>query len=142
MPENLNKMKNKLMWLLLAVIAFDFGVTLLGQPSSYWSDARTAREANPLFAWFMVRGMTWYLLLIVTYMASVGVLLKVLPRQSAIVTGLVFMLSHYFAACTWLTLRFDLGMTGPVIYATMLSIALVSIIQSELPDNCITQKSA
>jgi hypothetical protein len=135
-------MKNKLLWLLLAVIAFDFGVTLVGQPSSYWSNAHTAREANPLFAWFMVRGITWYAFLIVTYMAGVGVLLKVLPRQSAIVTGLVFLLSHYFAACTWLTLRFDLGMTGPVIYATVLSIALVSIVQSGSPDGCSTQKGA
>jgi hypothetical protein len=117
-------MKIKLLWLLLAVIAFDFVVTLVGQPSSYWGDAHTAREANPLFAWFMVRGIAWYLSLIVAYMASVGVLLTVLPRRGAIVTGLVFLLSHYFAACTWLTLRFDLGMTGPVIYATVLSITL------------------
>jgi hypothetical protein len=135
-------MKNKLLWLLLAVIAFDFGVTLVGQPSSYWSNAHTAREANPLFAWFMVRGITWYFFLIVTYMVSVSVLLRVLPRQSATVTGLVFLLSHYFAACTWLTLRFDLGMTGPVIYATVLSIALVSIFQSGSPNSCISQKGA
>ena len=135
-------MKNRLLWLLLAAIAFDFGVTLIGQPSSYWSNPHTAREANSLFAWFMVRGIAWYLALFVGYLVSVTALLKLLPRQSAIVTGLVFLLSHYFAACTWLTLRFDLGMTGPVIYATVLSIALVSILRSETSRSCITQKGA
>ena len=49
------------------VIAFDFGITLLGQPSSYWHDARTANEGNPVFAWFMVRGVTLYLAFIVIY---------------------------------------------------------------------------
>ena len=135
-------MKNRLLWLLLAVIVFDFGVTLIGQPSSYWSDPHTAREANPLFAWFMVRGIAWYLALIFGYMISVTALLKLLPEQGANVTGLIFLLSHYFAAFTWLTLRFDLGMTGPVIYATVLSIALVSILQSGTSRSCITQKGA
>jgi hypothetical protein len=132
-------MKKRLLLLLLAAIAFDFGVTLIGQPSSYWSDAHTAREANPLFAWFMVRGIAWYLALIVGYMVGVTALLKLLPRQSAIITGLVFLLTHYFAACTWLTLRFDLGMTGPVVYATVLSIALGSVLQAGKLRSCITQ---
>ena len=128
MLEYLNDMKYKLLWLLLAVIAFDFGVTLVGQPSSYWSDPHTAREANPLFPWFMVRGIAWYVALILAYVISVATLLRVLPKQGAIVTGLVFLLSHYFATCTWLMLRFGLGMTGPIIYAAILSIALVSIL--------------
>jgi hypothetical protein len=85
--EYLNDMKNKLLCLLLAVIVFDFGVTLVGQPSSYWSDPHTAREANSLFAWFMVRGIAWYLALILVYVASVGALLKILPRRGAIVTS-------------------------------------------------------
>ena len=123
-------MKNKLLWLMLAVIAFDFVITLIGQPSSYWHDPHTAREATPLFAWFMVRGIFWYLAFILLYMASVTVLIRVLPRQAAIITGLVFLLSHYFAACTWLTLRFGFGMIGPIVYAVLLSTALVSILKS------------
>ena len=135
-------MKNKLMLLLLAVIAFDFGITLVGQPSSYWSDPHTAREGNPLFAWFMVRGIAWYVAFILGYLASVAALIRILPRQSAIITGLVFLLSHYFAASTWLMLRFDLGMTGPIIYAAVLSIALVSIMQVGASSTCFTRKDA
>jgi len=66
----------------------------------------------------MMRGLAWYLSFILVYAASVAVLVKALPRKSATITGLVFLLSHYFAACTWLVLRFDLGMMGPIIYAT------------------------
>jgi hypothetical protein len=98
-------MKNRLIWILVFVIAFDFGITLLGQPSSYWHDARTANEGNPVFAWFMVRGVTLYLAFIVIYIASIVLLVRRLPRQSAIVTGLIFLFSHYFAGCTWLAGR-------------------------------------
>lgn len=39
-------------------------------------------------------------------------------------------LSHYFAGCTWLSLRFDLGMFGPVCYAVVLAIAIISVVQA------------
>src|SRR5262245_40347840 len=94
-------MRIRLIWILLAVIAVDFGVTIVGQPSSYWHDPHTAREANPVFAWFMVRGSVWYFSFIVAYMSGVAALVRMLPRQAAIITGLVFLLVHYFAACTW-----------------------------------------
>lgn len=127
---------------MLAVIAFDFGITLIGQPSSYWHDPHTAREATPLFAWFMVRGIYWYLAFILLYMASAAVLIRVLPRQTAIITGMVFLLSHYFAACTWLSLRFDFGMVGPIVYAAVLSTALVSILNSGALSGCLAGENA
>ena len=129
-------MKNRALLILLAVIAFDFAITLLGQPSSYWHDPHTAREATALFAWFMRRGIAWYLGFILLYLTGVTVLIRLLPRQAAIITGLVFLLSHYFAACTWLVLRFDLGMSGPIIYAVVLSTALVSIWQPATGNDC------
>lgn len=121
---------------MLAVIAFDFAVTLLGQPSSYWTDPHTAREAN-LFAWFMTRGIICYLAFVLSYIGFVGALVKILPGKSGLVTGFVFLLSHYFAGCTWLTLRFDLGMFGPAVYALVLSIAIVSILQPSNERACI-----
>jgi hypothetical protein len=135
-------MKIRPIWILLAVIAVDFGVTLIGQPSSYWHDPQTAREANSLFAWFMVRGLAWYLGFILVYMTGVTVLIRKLPRQAAIITGLVFLLSHYFAACTWLTLRFDLGMSGPIIYAVVLSTVLVLSVQSGVMRLCPAEENA
>jgi hypothetical protein len=133
-------MKNRLLWLLLAVIVFDFGITLIGQPSSYWHDPHTAREGNPLFAWFMVRGLAWYLAGIVCYVAGVACLVRFLPSRPGLITGLVFLLAHYFAGCTWLMLRFDLGMTGPVIYAVVIAVGLVSIVQSGISIDCADNK--
>jgi hypothetical protein len=123
-------MKNRLIWLLLAVIAFDFGITLLGQPSSYWHDPNTANEGTPAFKWFMVRGIVCYGAFILAYIISVAALIRVLPRQIAIITGLVFLLSHYFAASTWLSFHFNLGMMGPILYAVALATVLISILQS------------
>ena len=132
-------MKNKLLWLLLAVIAFDFGITMCGQPSSYWRQPSTADEGNPVFAWFMVRGIVCYAAFIVAYMIGVFFLVRSLPRQIAIVTGLVFFLSHYFAGSTWLNFHYHLGMIGPIIYAVFLSSALMAMLQSG--DACAVPKS-
>jgi hypothetical protein len=74
-------MKNRLTWLLVAVIAFDFGITLLGQPSSYWHDSHTANEGNPVFAWFMIRGIVSYAAFILAYIISAAVLVRVLPGR-------------------------------------------------------------
>jgi len=122
-------MKNKLRWLLLAVIAFDFGITMFGQPSSYWHSPHTADEGNPVFRWFMFQGAYCYLAFILAYLVGVFALVTLLPRQAAIITGLIFLLSHYFAGSTWLSFHFHLGMTGPILYAVVLSIALISILQ-------------
>ena len=123
-------MKNKLLWLLVAVIAFDFGITIFGQPASYWHHPQTADEGNPVFRWFMFQGAFCYLGFILTYIAGVLALVTCLPKQAVIITGLVFLLSHYFAGSTWLSFHFHLGMAGPIIYAVVLSVALILILQS------------
>jgi hypothetical protein len=123
-------MKNKLLWLLAAVIVFDFCITMLGQPASYWHHPHTADEGNPIFRWFMIHGVVVYLAFIFGYVAGVVVLVSRLPRQPAIITGLVFLLSHYFAGSTWLDFHFHLNMMGPAFYALVLSIALILILTS------------
>jgi hypothetical protein len=123
-------MKNKLLWLLAGVIAFDFGITMLGQPASYWHDPHTAHEGNPVFRWFMVRGTVCYLAFVLGYVAGVVALVSRLPRQAAIITGLVFLLVHYFAGSGWLAFHFHHDLIGPAVYALVLSIALILILDS------------
>lgn len=115
---------------MLAVVAFDFGITLFGQPPGYWHNPHTADEGNPLFRWFMFQGAYYYLAFILAYLAGVFALVTLLPRQAAVITGLIFLLSHYFAGSTWLSFHFHLGMAGPIMYAIVLSIALIMILQS------------
>ncbi len=120
------------------VIAFDFGITLLGQPSSYCHDPQTANEGNPVFAWFIVRGAASYLAFIAIYISGVVQLVRRLPGQPAIITGLIFQLSHYFAGCNWLDFHFRLNMFGPIIYAAVLSIALLAVLRSGPSSACST----
>ena len=134
-------LKNRLTWILVFVIAFDFGITLLGQPSTYWHDPHTANEGNPVFAWFMVRGLASYLAFIVIYIASVVLLVRRLPGQSATITGLIFLFSHYFAGCTWLDFHFKLNMFGPIVYATVISIALLTVLKSGRFFGCSKSKT-
>ena len=114
---------------MIAVIAFDFGITMFGQPASYWHNPLTADEGNPVFRWFMFRGVYCYLAFILAYLFGAFALVTLLPTQAAIITGLVFLLSHYFAASTWLSFHFHLGMVGPILYALVLSVALILILQ-------------
>lgn len=123
-------MKSKLLWLLAGVVAFDFCITMLGQPASYWHHPYTADEGNPVFRWFMVRGAVCYLAFVFAYVVGVVALVSRLPKQSAIITGLVFLLAHYFAGSTWLDFHYHLNMIGPAIYALVLSVALMSILNS------------
>jgi hypothetical protein len=123
-------MKNKLLWLLAGVIAFDFGITMLGQPASYWHHPETAHEGNPVARWFMVQGIVCYLAYILGYIAGVVTLVSRLPRRAAIITGLVFLLIHYFAGSGWLAFHFHHDMIGPAIYALVISIALILILDS------------
>jgi hypothetical protein len=131
-----NNMKNKLRWLLVAVILFDFAVTILGQPSSYWHDPLSADEGNALFRWFMVRGTICYFAFILSYIVGIFVLVTALPRKSALITGLIFLLAHYFAASTWLSYHFRLSMAGPIMYAVVLSMALMWILESGGSKGC------
>jgi hypothetical protein len=77
----------------------------------------------------MFRGAFCYLAFILAYMAGVFALVTLLPRQAAIITGLVFLLSHYFSGSTWLSFHFHLGMGGPILNAFVLSIALILILR-------------
>jgi hypothetical protein len=126
----LNNMKNKLLWLLAAVIVFDFGITLVGQPASYWHHPHTAEEGNPIFRWFMIRGIICYLAFILGYTSGVVAMVSRLPRPAAIITGLAFLFSHYFAGSTWLDFHFHLNMVGPAIYALVLAVAFLLVFQS------------
>jgi len=123
-------MKNKLLWLLAVVIASDFGVTMLGQPLSYWHHPQDAHEGNPVARWFMVQGTVCYLAYIVGYIAGVVALVAHLPPKAAIITGAVFLLVHYFAGLSWVAFHFHHDMLGPVIYALALSLALMAILRT------------
>jgi hypothetical protein len=123
-------MKNKLLWVLIAVMLFDFGVTIAGQPSGYWHDPSLADEGNPLFRVAMLKGWPFYFAAILAYVTAVAALVTWLPRRIGLTTGLAFLLVHYLAGSTWLLFHFHLGLMGPILYAVAISMALMSILYS------------
>ena len=124
-------MKNRFLILLAAVMLFDFGLTIAGQPPLYWHDPLAADEGNPLFRWAMIQGWPIYFAVILTYIAGVLLLVSRLPRQAAFVTGFAFLLTHYCAGSTWLLFHFHTGMTGPILSAVALSVALAALCGGE-----------
>jgi hypothetical protein len=122
-------MKKRLLLLLATVIAVDFAVTLLGQPHGYWHNPLEAHEGNPVFRWFMIQGPAWYFVCIAAYISGVVGLVSRLRGQMAIVVGLVFLLTHYFAASSWIAFHFHFDLVGPVVYALVLALWLISIMR-------------
>ncbi|MBP7051896.1 MAG: hypothetical protein KBE65_12855 [Phycisphaerae bacterium] len=122
------EMKNtvgQLRWLLVAVIAVDVTLTLIGQPSSYWHNPSTGVEGNPFFAWFLVRGPLFFVSTAVFYAAVAFLLSSLLPYRLALIVCLSFVFGHYCGASSWLLFRFNAGMAGPIIYGILISTAAV-----------------
>jgi len=115
----------RLRWVMLATIALDFTITLLGQPDSYWLHPETVNEANQLFRGFMVRGWTAYLLFDLFYLLGTFVLVSMLPRMTALISIFAFIFGHVLGLSTWLFYRWRLGMEAPVAYGIVVSIAIV-----------------
>lgn len=129
-------LKNRLLFLLASVVAFDFFVTVLGQPAGYWHDPQMADEGNPLFRWIMLQGPICYFGFIAAYISGIVGLVNRLPRQTAIIVGLVFFLTHYFAASTWLAFHFKFNIAGPAAYALALSLAMIAIMRPSDKTTC------
>jgi hypothetical protein len=114
----------RLRWLVPPVILFDTLMTLLGQPASYWQQPATAVEGNAFFGWFIVRGLTFFLVTSALYVIAAFLLSSYLPRRLATVAALAFILGHYFGASSWLAFSFGFGVSAAVLYGTLLAVVL------------------
>ena len=110
---------------MVCTMLVDSGITLLGQPSSYWHDPQSAREVNVLFRYCLCHGLPAYILTILIYIPVVFWLVSIFPRRLALVSVFSFLLGHYFGASTWLTYYWHLGMSAAVFYGIILSTAVV-----------------
>ncbi len=113
-----------LRWAAVPVIAFDTMVTMFGQPKSYWNAPWTGREGNPFFAWFLVRGGTFFLILSACYISGAVLLVSVLPRRFALVVLMSFIFGHYYGAVTWFR-HFGFGISAAIVYGVLISLLLV-----------------
>lgn len=117
----------RLRWITVILIAVDVALTLAGQPSGFWNGTGTIKEANPVFAWFLAKGLFPFLAVMTGYAAVLFWLVSVLPRRTGLVVLLSFVFGHYFGASSWLMYHFKLGVLAPILYGILLSVCLVAL---------------
>ena len=130
-----NPRMKRLRWVAMLLIAVDAFVTIMGQPAGFWSNPGIAREANPLFAWFLLRGLPPFILILLCYAGVVFYLVSVLPRRLASIALFSVIFGHYFGASSWLMFNFHLGIFAPIVYGILLSICLVALGEENLTLN-------
>jgi hypothetical protein len=121
-------------WVMAATMIVDLAITLHGQPLSYWSDPLTAFEPNQLVRAVMTRGWCMFLAVAIAYIAALVSVVSLLRRKAGFVTLLVFVLAHFYAGSTWLDIRWNLGMSGPILYGIALSFAMTLAIKETSQD--------
>ncbi len=108
-------------WLLGLVVAIglaDVGLTLQGQPSTYWlGDYGRAVEANPIARLFVCRHPLAFAGMAAVYLLALLIALRTLPHRGACWLALAVVCGHTVGVGAWL-LR--MGPTGPWLTAGFL----------------------
>jgi hypothetical protein len=122
-----DKTVKRLRWVMLGVILFDLGSTLLGQPGSYWQHPETADEGNRLFRFFMVLGPLPYFSFDLVYLAVAFLVASMACRRGALIGIFSYILGHYYGASSWLANHWHLGAASFIVYGMVLACVLVSL---------------
>lgn len=115
----------RLRWLMSGAILFDFIVTLVGQPPTYWLHPETVNEADPLFGFFLLRGWLAGVLFYLVYQVGTFLLASFASRTTAQIWIFALLFGHFCGASSWLFFRWRLGMQAPVLYGVLLSTLIV-----------------
>jgi len=118
----------RLRWVMTAAILFDFIVTLLGQPHSYWLHPETVNEADPFFGFFLLRGWIAGVAFYLVYLCATFLLVSVAPRTTALLCSFALLFGHFSGASSWLFFRWRLGMQAPILYGVLLSTFIVLLV--------------
>ena len=111
-------------WVMAATMLVDLAITLHGQPPSYWRDPSTAFEPNHIVHAVMTRGWGVLAAVAIAYIAALVSVVSFISRNAGFITVLIFVFVHFYAASTWLDMRWNLGMNGPILYGIILSFAM------------------
>jgi hypothetical protein len=119
---------NRLRWVMVGVIVFDFINTSLGQPASYWHHPQTVNESNGLWRFFLTQGYPYFCAFQLAYVAGTFLWVSILPRTTASICVLAFILGQFDGSSNWFYFRWQLGTVAPIIYGVILSAIMVSLI--------------
>ena len=120
-----NPYTKRIRFLALFTILIDIALTLFGQSKEYWHQAATVREGNELFQFFGEIDPTTFVTSLFSYAAIMFLLISFVPSRIAYAGSLALIFGHYYGASSWLTWFYGFGVQAAVIYAVLLSLALV-----------------
>lgn len=127
-----NPLTRRIKYLALLTMVFDFALTLAHQPKQFWTaEGHSPMEMNALFFYFGTYGSTAFVAALVVYMLLMFVFIAYIPTRIAYVGAMAAILAHYFGASTWLVYALGFGVKGAVLYAIILALLYVFLIQKE-----------
>ena len=115
-------------------MVFSFGITLCGQPESFWELPETAIRGDGLsinnftnhtFEFFLGQGWVPFVISSVLYVFIAFLLVSLLPRKLALIAIYSFIFGYYFGGTNWLAVRWNMGVNGSVFYALILAPSIV-----------------
>lgn len=124
----------RIRWVVIAAIAVSVALTLFCQPSSFWTDSKTAMRGDGLpidattnhtFDFFLGSGALPYLAANACYMALAFFLVSRLPRTIALIVSLSLIFAHGYGATHWLSTGFHLGVgPSPALWGVVFGVLL------------------
>jgi hypothetical protein len=124
---------SRLLGITVLLIAAGAVLTLAAQPPSFWSHPQTAirfdglpihSATNPMFDFFLGRGLTAYLACVSLFAVAVWLMVAVLPKRLAMAVELTVILGLCYCGCNWIVVRWNTGAGGAVLYTSAVAILL------------------
>ena len=131
-PETDRGIKN-LRWVMLAAMALDTTVTLLGQPAGYFHHPERVHEGNSFSYFLLSHGWYAYLSAHLVLFAGLFRLVPVLSRFWGMLVVFYFGLTGFIGGSNWFFFEWRMGMQTPVLYGIILSVSIVSLAFSHGP---------
>lgn len=123
--QPMDKGIRRLRWVMVGALLGDLGITLVGQPASYWRNPATVHESNSLIKPFLTSGAAPTLLGMAVGVVGLLYTVSVLPKKWALKLILAVTLSGYYGISSWLMYDYRLGsaaeMIGAVVFAVILT---------------------
>jgi hypothetical protein len=132
----------RLCWVMALTTAIDAIFTLIGQPASYWQNPATVYEGNPASKFFLEEGWWAYAAYNVFEIAVPWFLaLRIAPVAGwALAFGVA--LGGLLGGSNWLFYVWRLGLQAPIVYATLISIAIVWLVLNHHRGATLVEPSA
>lgn len=138
-----NRLMNRLLAITLLLIATNAILTLIAQPSSFWTHPQTAirfdglpihSSTNPMFDFFLGRGWAAYLGGVALYGSLVWLLATVLPKGLAVAVEFTVLFGLCYCGSNWIVVRWNTGTGGAVVYCAAVAVLLAAAVVPSIDD--------